>query len=92
MIDFHKPVITKLNGRYLGGREFKYCLEFIQFRYGEDFCAVRDWCWATWGPSRELKFIFNKQEFKWAFITDNHRTRIYLLGDEELSWYKLRWL
>lgn len=84
--------ITKLDGRYIGGSEFKYCLEFYYpFKDGEEFCAVREWCWETWGPGRELKFTDSSRKFKWAFLVDSNRTRIYLKSDEELSWYKLRW-
>lgn len=92
MFVFHKPKITELDARYAGGRVFKYCLEFNHpHRDGEDFCIVRDWCWEVFGPGRELKFTFYGKQYKWCFMTDNTRTRIYLLGDEELSWYKLRW-
>ena len=89
----NRVIITKLDGRYVGGALFKYCLEFhYPYIDGDFFCAVREWCWSTWGPGRELKFIpHTNNSFKWAFLIDTNRTRIYLLGDEELSWYKIRW-
>ena len=84
--------VQKLDRRFAGGSEFDYCIEFRHpHRDGDEFCKIRDWCWETWGPGRELKFLNYQKEYKWAFITDNFKTRIYLAGDEELSWYKLRW-
>lgn len=85
--------IITLDRRYTGGSEFEYCLEFYRpHKDGEEFCDIRNWCWETFGPGRELKFCQPHINYPWAFITDNHRTRIYLYSDKELSWYKLRWL
>lgn len=83
--------IKKLDKRYAGGNLFDYCIDFLHYKDGELFCDVRAWCWETWGPGRELKFITMPNARKWAFLTDSHRTRIYLLGDEEYAWFKLRW-
>ena len=83
--------IKKLDARYSGGNLFDYCVEFIHYKDGELFCDVRAWCWETWGPSSELKFIRTPNFKKWAFITDSHRTRIYLSGEQEYSWFILRW-
>jgi hypothetical protein len=85
------PKITELDKRYTGGNYFKYSIEFL-YQQGPLFCEVREWCWDTWGPSCELKFIEDDKEYKWAWITDNHRTRIYFRDIEEVNWYKLRWL
>jgi hypothetical protein len=85
------PKINELDRRYAGGNYFKYALDFT-YKQGSLFCDVREWCWSTWGPSCELKFIEDSKEYKWAWITDNHRTRIYLRNTEEVNWYKLRWL
>ena len=88
--------IVKLDNRYYGSDKFKYCLEFHHpYRDGNEFCQIREWCWATWGASRELKFVSlmtDTSNVKWAFMTEENRTRIYIKGDEELSWCKLRWL
>jgi hypothetical protein len=85
------PNITELDRRYTGGNYFKYGLDFT-YKQGSLFCDVREWCWETWGPSCELKFIEDDKEYKWAWITDNHRTRIYFRDTAEVNWYKLRWL
>jgi hypothetical protein len=84
--------ITKLDGRYAGGNQFHYMVEFLRpYTEKELFCEVREWCWTTWGPSRELKFMDTSVEQVWCFMTDNHRTRIYLKNKKELEWFILRW-
>ena len=84
--------IVKLDRRYTGGRSFDYAVEFIPaYKEGELFCEVREWCWQTWGPGRELKFINLDSDHCWCFMTDNYRTRIYLKGEQELEWFMLRW-
>lgn len=84
--------ITKLDNRYTGGRQFDYVVEFTHpYREGELFCDAREWCWQTWGPGRELKFTPVNTDPIWAFLTDNHRTRIYLRDKAEVEWFTLRW-
>lgn len=84
--------ITKLDNRYAGGRTFDYAVEFTYpYKDGQMFCEVREWCWATWGPGRELKFVPKDSDMLWAFITDNHRTRLYLRSKKEVEWFTLRW-
>ena len=84
--------IVKLDRRYTGGRQFDFCVEFTHpFKDGNLFCETREWCWTTWGPGRELKFVELKSPDNWAFMTDNYRTRIYLAGKKEVEWFTLRW-
>jgi len=84
--------IVKLDRRFTGGRAFKYAIEFTHpYKDGELFCDAREWCWTTWGPGRELKFVNTNSAFKWAFMTDNYRTRIYLCDKKEVEWFILRW-
>ena len=84
--------ITKLDRRYTGGRQFDYAVEFTHpYKDGELFCEVREWCWQTWGPGRELKFVDVKSDYHWSFMTDNYRTRIYLRDKVEVEWLTLRW-
>lgn len=83
--------IKKLDGRYAGGNQFDYCVDFIHYKDGELFCDVRAWCWETWGPGRELKFVRSSNDTRWSWLTDGYRTRIYLLGEEEYTWFTLRW-
>ncbi len=84
--------IVKLDRRYTGGRQFDYAVEFTHpFKDGELFCEVREWCWETWGPGRELKFVDINSKDHWCFMTDNYRTRIYLSDTPEVEWLTLRW-
>jgi len=84
------PEPKQLDKRYTGGYQFHYCIDFY-YKQGPLFRKVRDWCWETWGPSCELKFIEQNEELKWAWITDTYRTRIYFKDTSEITWYKLRW-
>ena len=84
--------IVKLDRRYTGGRQFDYAVEFTHpFKDGELFCDDREWCWQTWGPGRELKFVDINSKDPWCFMTDNYRTRIYLSDTKEVEWFTLRW-
>ena len=80
---------------------FKYGLDFMYTtgEYPLDFYEVREWFWSTYGPSREFfshKKLKNAGENKhWCWSNDHHQTGytriIYITGDEELSFFKLRW-
>jgi hypothetical protein len=83
-------VQKELDRRFTGGRQFMYCLDFFGQDKGKHFCEVRNWFWATFGPSSELIFYVDSDQV-WAWITDSYRTRIYIRSDKELEWYKLRW-
>lgn len=82
--------LKKLDRRFAGGAEFNYCLDFFGPDKGKHFCEVRNWFWETFGPSSELIFYVDSDQV-WAWITDGHRTRIYIKSNKELEWYKLRW-
>lgn len=86
-------IVTQLDGRYAGGSNFQYAIEFTTpHKEAKLFCEVREWCWTTFGPSRELKFVGYKEgEYVWCFMTDNYRTRIYLKSKKELEWFTIRW-
>jgi len=84
--------IVKLDRRYTGGRQFDYAVEFTHpYKDGELFCEAREWCWQTWGPGRELKFVDINSKDSWCFMTDNYRTRIYLSNMQEVEWFTIRW-
>lgn len=85
-----EPKVKTIDGRFAGGKKYKYCVEFFGKTKQDDFCNAREWCWETWGASSELVFIERTNE-NWAWISDNYRTRIYLKTEVELNWYKLRW-
>ena len=64
----------------------------------ERFIELRNWCWDTFGPGVERKFITLhptstgvESIHKWAWHTDEEELRIYFKGDEELTLFKLKW-
>jgi hypothetical protein len=81
--------IQKLDKRYTGGDKFSYCIDF-NYKDGELFCDIRAWCWETWGPSCEFKFVRDNNP-EWCWISDTYRNRLYFKGTAEINWYKLRW-
>lgn len=84
------PKPKELDKRYTGGYYFDYCIDFY-YKQSTQFRNVREWCWQTWGPSAELRFVTKEEDLKWAWITDNYRIRIYFKSEAEVNWYKLRW-
>lgn len=70
----------------------------------QEWFEVREWCWETWGASKELdswltdrNLAINEMDklvghnAQWCWQNDTYSTRIYLATDKELNWYKLRW-
>lgn len=67
------------------------------------FYSWREWCWNTWGSSKELDSWL--EDFRhmqssnsaishnehWCFQHNQYATRIYLRTDKELSMFLLRW-
>lgn len=54
-----------------------------------DFHSARVWLTATYGYSSALEDTpANKH---WAFQIDYQNYMLYLLGDEELAWFKIRY-
>ena len=82
--------IKSLDKRFTGGYQFKYCVDF-NFRDAPFFIERRNWCWETWGPSCEYKFINNEDDYAWCWIVDSYKIRLYFKDDEQMNWFKLRW-
>lgn len=64
------------------------------------FFKWREWCWQTWGPSKELEdWLEDTKQDKtptshnehWCFQNTDYATRIYLRSDKELSLFLLKW-
>jgi len=94
----------QLDRRHNGYHHWKY---FIAIRYEkdmyqlrQDFFTVRDWCWTTWGTSKEINewMMDNKQldavsqNPHWCWQNDRYHMRIYLRTDKELSQFALVWI
>lgn len=102
--------VTKLNRKYTGYEHFQYIVTVERpptNRFSEiqeikqEWFALREWCWETWGPSKEIEdwirgtsFAPDKlvsQNTHWCWQNDKYATRIYLTSDKELNWFTLRW-
>lgn len=82
---------SKQDRRHTGHDMYKYA---ATFRYAEadKFVEVRNWCWATWGPSCELEFMHKMPKLlPWCWISDNYRTRILFETEKEYNWFCLKW-
>lgn len=90
-----KIQLTKLDRRMTGYGDFKFMVKFLsQFDLAK-FLEIRNWCWEQWGPSYEYYFhnhskLPNKNP-SWCWLINEFDSRIYFAGDEEASWFLLRW-
>lgn len=98
-------IINYTDGRFKGFRKFRYYIDFSKSRHfvdGPSFWEVREWCWQTYGPSKEIDSIlddYKYQQFdkvshskKWCWQSDNYTQRLYLAGPKEADWFTLKWL
>lgn len=96
--------VKKTDKRHTGYLTFKYYVEIKAKEYHEyklimeKFFEVRQWCWETWGASREVDQYTNieggwtgDQNLSWSWINDKHRARIYLGGKDEAAFFTLKW-
>jgi len=89
---------TKLDKRYNGHQKFKYSISPTAVPYLEqqqDFQELREWMWENYGPSMELEWAMaqaraNQTEAIWAWDTEHKNKRLYLRGDAELTFLKLK--
>lgn len=92
----------KLDRRHSGYGEWKYYImpNAPWNRVGMNkFFEMREWCWNTWGHSKEInEWMRDKldptsisQNNKWCWQNDTYNVRIYLRTDKELSHFLLTW-
>jgi hypothetical protein len=68
------------------------------------FKELREWLWENYGPGCELDYVvltptpagnegqcYMQSQERWAWDTTENRLRIYVKGDEELSFIRLKW-
>jgi hypothetical protein len=93
----------KLDARFKGYSDWKYVISpkrgqtMVSRR--QDFLRIREWCWNTWGPSKEIDFWLDDkkvaealgQNAHWAWQNDLYNARIYLRTDKELAQFYLTW-
>jgi hypothetical protein len=70
----------------------------------QKFLEIRQWCWQVWNASCELDNYLSAYRIlkqtryndHWAWAdTDYPRTKgshIYLTGDQELAFFRLKWM
>ena len=85
--------VTKLDKRHSGYGFYKYSISPLVRTMPESVEALkilRNWCWATWGPSSELGWTYRGD--KWAWDTEYKKKRIFLNSDEELTLFNLKFV
>lgn len=101
--------VTKLDKRHNCYRIMKYYVETTLDIWGSDariehFKGWRSWCWETFGPGCETKWITitprdagdndecrMESTTRWAWHTEHGEMRLYFKTDIELSAFLLRW-
>ena len=69
--------LTKLDGRHAGSSNWKYYCE-LPFSLGGvpdrkiKFNEMREWCWNTWGASKELTDYDHTDLFDGVHCSNNH--------------------
>lgn len=99
-----KITLERLDGRHSGSRKFSYRVSFqgpTGLRLAK-YSELRKECWEVWGPSneRELHLMFWREihtdlrndHWCWHHDTKGNDAYIYLKGDEEASYIKLKWM
>lgn len=85
---------------YINRPKRYYNSAFTLHQSQQVFFGWREWCWKTWGASKELvDWLEDKRQTTelvshnehWCFQNDQYATRIYLRSDKELSLFLLRW-
>ena len=69
-------------------RHFKYILDVPNML---DFHDTRKWLSNTYGYTEDLKKDRPGENVHWAFTVDWRNHKIYLKGNEELSWFQIKW-
>lgn len=98
--------VKRTDKRMTGHNKFKY---YIDIKYDrnesfdsmpvlEKFFEIRQWCWETWGASREVDELNDRlnswqgdKNPHWAWINDAHRARLYLATIDEAALFTLKW-
>lgn len=88
-------IVKKLTRQYNGFNHYKWLIECAgcdEVLNRRNFADWRDWCWATWGASRELKWAITRPPVPvWAWDTEFRHKRLYFQSDAELTLFELKW-
>ena len=100
---------TKIDKRHKGYSYFEFYTDwFYEPWYSnhalslQRFYMIRDWCWQTWGSSKEInnwitdvnyefQYDLHSQNEHWSWGHEDLKPRIYLRTEKELSLYLLKW-
>ena len=91
--------VQKLDKRHSGRLLFKYYIEpnpvpGVFSGKSATLQQWREWAWEQFGPGAERDtalMLRADRDWRWAWDTEQGKMRLYLKGDEELSWFTLRW-
>lgn len=107
-----KKIYIKLDARYTGYPNWKYFVPrpnrtslmgaATRYESMQLFNSWREWCWDTWGASKELSDwqddMIPRPDIEpvakndhWCWVNDTNTTRIYLCDDAELVLFLLKW-
>lgn len=93
--------VEKLDKRHKGCEYFEFRIAIANAPLSvrlATYSELRRFCWDTWGPSEELvvylRLHYNDDRSpKWAWhLNDFNYPYIYLKSDEELAFFKLKWM
>lgn len=86
--------IKKLTRQYNGFDHYKWLIECDvpdEIQNQHDLADWREFCWQTWGASRELLWAITRKPVPvWAWDTEWRHKRLYLRSDAELSIFQLK--
>lgn len=90
--------IQKLDRRHTGVEVFAYWISPINCKSVPEFVAWREWCWENFGPGMELysltawrQYNFDHSKYRWGWLTDYSKLRLYFKDDAALTAFTLRW-
>lgn len=101
--DIFKYVIQDITGEGFTLFPAPSALSNNRFDKIKTYVQFRNWCWETWGPSCERDYYLymkhvgkddiniNLMNPHWCWYSSGYDKRIYLAGDEEKVWFKLKW-
>lgn len=86
--------VKRLTRQYNGHTHFKWlvvCTGTNELQQRQELSGWREWCWSTWGPSRELLWAKTADSVPvWAWDTEHGHRRLYLKSDAELALFQLK--
>ena len=84
-------IIAVMNYQILEVRQNEYFKHGIRVRGMLDFHAVRNWFSQTYGPCESLAHGNKIDNTHWSYEVIYQTYMIYVKGDEELAWFKIKW-